>query len=190
MCAALAKSAARRQGCQGRRGTGDLHQVAPRRGTRRQAVDQALRVGVARSAQHFGSRAFFNQTPGIHHQQAGGEHRYRGQVVADPHQADASFSHQSFHLDKDLRLNRHIKRRSGFVADHQRRVVEKGNRNGHPLAHAARQFVRIGVQPSLRVGYADLAQCIERTGARLSGVRFAVGTHCQLHLRKNGEYRV
>ena len=102
--AAFAESTARGQGRQRGRGSGDLHQVAPGRSTRGQTVNQALCIGVSRAAQHFGRGAFLDQATGVHHQQTRREHRDGRQVVADPDQADARFTHQGFHLHQDLRL--------------------------------------------------------------------------------------
>ena len=89
--------------------------------------------------------------------------------MADPDQAHARLPHQRSHFHQDLRLDRHVERRGRFVADDQLRMVEEGDGDGHALAHATRQFVRIGVEPALRVGNADLGQRLDAALPHLLG---------------------
>ena len=145
---------------------------------------------MARSPQHLGGRSFLDQAPGVHHEQARGEYRHGGEVVADPHQAHAGFPDQSFHLDQDLRLYRHIQRGGRFVAYHQAWVVQERDRDRDALAHAARELVRISRQAPLRIRNADLGQRADRTPAHLRPVGPAVCLHRQLHLGQHRKHRV
>ena len=64
-----------------------------------------------------------------------------------------------------LRLHRDIERRGRLVGDQHRGLA--GDRHGdhHALAHAARQLMRIIVEPARRVGHADLLQQLQRACA-------------------------
>ncbi len=51
---------------------------------------------------------------------------------------------------EDLRLRRHVERGGRLVGDQERRVVDERHRDHHALAHAARELVRVVVDPALR----------------------------------------
>ena len=51
------------------------------------------------------------------------------------------------HLGEDLRLDGDVERGGRLVGDQEQRPVQQRNRDRDPLAHAAGELVRIGVQP-------------------------------------------
>ena len=65
---------------------------------------------------------------------------------------------------EDLRLHRHVQRRRRLVGDQQLGLAGKRHRDHHALAHAARELVRILVEPALGRGDADLLEQLD--GAR------------------------
>ena len=63
---------------------------------------------------------------------------------------------------EDLRLDRDVERGRRLVRDQHPRVAGERHRDHHPLAHAARELVRIVVHAPLRLGDADRAQQLDR----------------------------
>ncbi len=67
----------------------------------------------------------------------------------------------------DLRLHGHVERRRGLVGDQQLRTARERHGDHHALAHAAREFVRVGVDPLLGTRDAHLSQRLDRAPASL-----------------------
>ena len=65
---------------------------------------------------------------------------------------------------QDLILDGDIERRGRLIGEEELGAGRKGNGNHHALAHAARELMRIGIEPRAAVGDADHAQ--ELDGAR------------------------
>ena len=76
--------------------------------------------------------------------------------------SDLSF----FEQFENLCLHRHVERRRRLVGDQQVRPVGERHGDHHPLALAARQFVRIGAEAFFRFLNADLVQQFEDAVAR------------------------
>ncbi len=87
--------------------------------------------------------------------------------MGDPDHRGAGLARELLHLGKDLGLDRHIQRRRRFIGDDQVGLVQKGDGDRHPLAHAAGQLVRIGAQALFRRRDADMAK---RVAARSRAV--------------------
>ena len=66
----------------------------------------------------------------------------------------------------DLRLHRDVERGGRLVGDDQLRLGAERERDHDALAHAAGEFVRIGVDALLRRGNADLGEQIDGALAR------------------------
>ncbi len=77
-----------------------------------------------------------------------------------------------FRSSQDLRLHHHVERRGGLVGDHQRRVACERHRDHHALLLAARELVRIVVDPA---GRDHLLEQRARADAGLLPVRLARG---------------
>ena len=107
-----------------------------------------------RRARQFGGTQLLNDAAGIHHHDAIAEMRHQWQIVADQDQAHAAARHQVFDQAQDLCLHCGIQRAGGFVGDEQLGVRGQHHRDHHALAHAAGQFVRIGLRHAR--GFADL----------------------------------
>ena len=56
------------------------------------------------------------------------------------------------HQVQDLRLDRHVERGRGLVGDQQLGLERERHRDHHALRHAARDLVREGLEPALRIG--------------------------------------
>ena len=62
------------------------------------------------------------------------------------------------HQLQDLRLDRDVERGRRLVRDQERRVAGERHRDHHPLAHPARELMRVVVGAAFRVRDADLAR--------------------------------
>ncbi len=118
-------------------------QAAPAARRRRVGQLQAARVGMP------GLREQRPRRPTLHHL-AGVQHRHlvadlagQPQVVGDEDQRGAGARLQFSDQSHDARLHRHVERGGRLVGHHQPRAAGEGERDQHPLAHAAGQLVRI-----------------------------------------------
>ena len=73
---------------------------------------------------------------------------------------------ERLHLGEDLRLDGDVERGGRLVGDQQRGPVQQRDRDRDPLAHAAGELVRIGVQPLVGRGDADRDQRVARARPR------------------------
>src|SRR6266566_8213218 len=89
-----------------------------------------------------------------------------GQVVRDEHQADAGLAAQPRQQAQDLVLDGDVERGGRLVAQDDLRVAGQRDRDHHALPHAARELVRVGPEPPLRVGDAHPAHQLERALGR------------------------
>ena len=87
----------------------------------RQAVQKALRIGVAGVFQVMGGQ-FLDHAAGIHDQHPVAEFGNKVQVVADEDQPNAAFAHQMVEDAQHLVPDRHIKGRGRFISDQDFRV--------------------------------------------------------------------
>ena len=88
------------------------------------------------------------------------------EVVGDEQQRHAEARLQILQQLQDLRLDRHVERRRRLVGDQDVGLVGERHRDHHALALAARELVRIGVEPALGVGQADELAAVRACAAR------------------------
>ena len=62
---------------------------------------------------------------------------------------------------ENLRLDRHVERGGGFIGNQQLRFIGERHRNHHALPLSARQFVRVGVESTLRFAKTNQLQQFE-----------------------------
>ena len=72
------------------------------------------------------------------------------------------FAHEPPQEFQHLRLNGDVKTACGVVGNHQLGRANQRHGDGHPLRHAATEFMRVGAKAVLRVGNAHRAQDLER----------------------------
>ncbi len=94
------------------------------------------------------------------------------------------------HFRQDLRLDGDVQRGGGLVGDDQVRPVQHGDGDGHALAHAAGQLMRIGQQPFFGAGNAHHAERVARQGAGLGHAHLVVRAHGLDHLRVHPQHGV
>ena len=182
--------AARRQIQQRRRRSPDLRQLAARLGARGQRIEQALRIRMTRVAQHRHRRPCLDDPARVHHRDPVGERRHGRQIVTDPDERGADLADEGLHLGQYLRLDRHVERRRRLVGDDQRRAVQERDRDRHALPHAARELVRVRLEPPPGVRQPDDGQHLDAARAQRRGGKPLVRRHREPHLLGDGEHRI
>ena len=99
------------------------------------------------------------------------------EVVGDENDGQVVFDLHLLEQLQDLRLDGHVQRGGGLIADQDLRVAGHRNGDDDALAHTARELVRVLAEADLRVGDADIPQVFQRL---LFG-GFAAQTLMQLH---------
>ena len=96
--------------------------------------------------EHLGSLAQLDDLPQIHHRYPVCHMTHDGHVVGNQDVGQVAGALQLCEQVEDLRLNRDIQRRCGFVEDDNIRVGGQGPGNGNPLTLAAGELVGEAVQ--------------------------------------------
>jgi len=151
-------------------------------------AQQAAGVRMARHAEHVHGRALFDNAPGVHDAHAIGESGNDRQIVGDPDQRGTGLGGELLHLVQDLSLDRRVECGRGFVGDDQVRPVQERDGNGHSLPHAARELMRIGLQPLVGRRDTDSTERIARTVACGMARRRVVREDRLDHLRIDAEH--
>jgi hypothetical protein len=101
----------------------------------------------------------------------GAEQRARGREMPDQSFDLEQCGHDRLHQVEDLRLDGDVERGRRLVGDQQRRAAGQRHRDHRPLAHAARQLVRIIVDARFGSGTHHLraASIARRAGLAASG---------------------
>ena len=148
--------------------TRDLAQLPADRIARRDRVDQPARrrSGASRTSP---TRTVFTIRPAYITAMSSARRETTArscviQIGAEPRRGPAS------HLVENLRLDRDVERGGWLVGDDQRRPVQHRDRDGHALAHAAGELVRIGARRSAGAGMPTIPSTA-RHGARAFGPR-------------------
>ena len=113
----------------------------------RERAEQLLRVRVARRGEDPRDGALLGDLAGVHDQRPVarlGDHR---QVVGDEDQPQAELAAEALEELEDLGLDHDVEGGRRLVADDDRRIAGERHRDHRPLAHPARQLVRIGRRP-------------------------------------------
>ena len=155
----------------------------------RDRVEQPPRVRVLRVAEHGALRPLLDDAAGVHDDDPLGELRHDAHVVRDQHDRRVVLALQPLHQRQDLRLDRHVEGRRRLVGDQQRRVARERHRDHHALPHAARELVRVVVDPSRRVRDPDLGHQLDRARVRLAPRQRLVRTQLLLDLPADGVHR-
>ena len=153
-----------------RRGAGRDRRLAA--GGRRR--DQPSGVSVSRRRQYFAARAALDAQALVHDVNAVGDAPDEAEIVRDEDDRQAKSLLQLPEQCQDAGLHRDIERGRRLVRDQQIGIERQCHRDHHPLALAARQLVRIGVELGGRVIDGDQLEQLERPvaggGPRHSGM--------------------
>ena len=119
----------------------------PHRGHGGRGLHERLRVRLLRVFEDLPRRALLDDPPAVHHDDPrcplGGE----PEVVRDEHERRAELAGHALELVEDRPLHRDIERRGRLVGDQQLGVAGQPDRDESPLAHAARELVRVLLRP-------------------------------------------
>ena len=135
-------------------------------------------------------RGLFHLATGIHHHHPVRSFGNHAQIMGDQHDGCTHSAVEFHHQLENLRLDGHIQRRGRLIGNQQLGVARQGHRNHHPLAHAARELVRVVVHAALRIGDAHQAQHLSSTGHGCRPRQTLVNAHRLSNLRTHGMYRV
>ncbi len=175
--AARAEGAAAVEVEQRGRRAGDLRQpLAAAAG--RSAVsepEQAPGVGVLGVVEDLVERSLLDDPPRVHHQHPVGDLGDDAEVVGDEDRRQAALAVEPLEQGQDLRLDGDVERRRRLVGDQHLGLERQRHRDHRPLAHAAGEFVRVGVDPLLGVGDPDRVEHLDGELARLRACRSSRG---------------
>ncbi len=99
--------------------------------------------------------------PRVHDHDVVGQLGHHPQVVGDDDDRRVELLLQVQDQIQDLGLHGDVQGRGGLVGDEQLGVAGQGHRDHGPLAHAARELVRVIVDPGARLRDADPAQQVD-----------------------------
>ena len=105
---------------------------------------------------------------GIHHGDLVADLGDHAEIVRDQNDCGSARGFQLAHQIEDLRLQRDVERGGRLVRDQQLRIAGQRHRDHHALTHAARELVRIFVDPLVGRGDMDAAQQFDRALAGLT----------------------
>ena len=128
--------------------------------------EQRACVGVRQPAEHVVGGPRLGDDAAVHHHHAAHGARHHAEVVADQQQAHAALGHQAGDEVEHLALHRHVERGGRLVGDQQVGPARQRDGDHHALTLAARQLVRIGVEPARGIGHLHPLQQLQRTPAR------------------------
>ena len=95
-------------------------------------------------------RRLFDDSTRIHDRDPVCQPGNDAQIMGDPDDRHPELLLQPLDQAKDLSLNRDVERRRRLVGNQERRVAGKRHRDHYPLPHAARELMRIIVEPLCR----------------------------------------
>ena len=124
------------------------HRCLAALGLRRQ---QRRRIGIARMVEHRIGFAFLDHRARLHDIDPVGNPAHDAEIVGDEHETHAEPLLQVAKQCQDLGLDRDIERRRRLVGDQQVRIIGDCHGDHHPLPLAARQLMRIGMEPPLGI---------------------------------------
>ena len=113
-------------------------------------ASKPARIRMARPLEQRVHVALLDDAPAVHDDDAVGDLGDDAQVVRDEQHPHADLAPQLVEQREDLRLDRDVERGRRLVGDQQRRIARERQRDHHPLPHAARQLMRILVEPLFR----------------------------------------
>ena len=126
----------------------------------RNRSQESLRVRVHRMVDDFADRTFFDDATGVHHSHAMGVLRNNTHIVRNEENCSSRFLGHFFKHSKNLSLNSHIQSSCRFIGNDQFWLWQKSHHDADALEHAARKFVRIGIQNAIGVGETGQAELL------------------------------
>ena len=148
-----------------------------RRAAARSGAGRACTGGAAARTACVGA-AGLDEHAGVHDVDALAHAGDDAEVVRDHDQRRVALGDEALQQLEDLRLDRHVERGRRLVGDQQLRLAGERHRDHRPLAHPARELVRVVLQPQLRARDPDL---VEQLGRALVGL---LAVHAEVRLER------
>ena len=126
-----------------RRRAGNGEQCLPLDAELRQCAEQGAGVGVDGAGKDFLCRPRFDDLAGVHNGHAVGDICHHAEIVRDEDHAQPHAALNIAQQPEDLRLQRHVERGGGLIADEHLGVGGDRGRDDDALAHAAGKLVRV-----------------------------------------------
>ena len=145
---------------------------------------------MARRAEQGRDRRLLDLLSGVHHHDPLGDLGDDAEVVGDEHDRGPDPTLEIPHQVEDLRLDGHVERRRRLVGDEQLRVAGERHRDHHPLAHAARELVRILAKAPARLRDADEVQHLDGAVLRRPPLEAFVQAQRLAQLASDRQHRV
>src|SRR5436190_15564057 len=111
-------------------------------------------------------------------------------VVGDQDQRGVAVGDERAEEVEDLRLDRHVERRRRLVGDEQLRLAGQRHRDHRPLAHTARELMRVVGEARVRARDADLVEQLCGPGPRRLAVHAEVRLERLADLPADGQHRI
>ena len=164
--------------------------IGHRRRTARLGRQQLLGVVVLRGGEDCLGRALFDDLAIGHDADAVGHLAHDAEIVGDEQHRHAQPRLQRLEQRQDLRLHCDVERGGRLVGDQQVRLVGERHGDHHALALAARELVRVGVEPAFGIGNADILEQLDGAGARRGLAQAAMRDQHLAHLVLDGVERI
>ncbi len=140
--------------------------------------------------EHGSGIVLLDHLPLLHDHDAVGNTGNEADIVGDEDHRHAGVGAQFGEQRHDLGLHCHIERGRRLVGYEEARAAGESHGNHHPLAHAARQLVRIVAITGFRVGNAHPVQHVERRATGFGAAQVAVEPECLLDLGADRVHRI
>ncbi|OPZ42181.1 MAG: hypothetical protein BWY94_02198 [Actinobacteria bacterium ADurb.BinA094] len=129
----------------------------------RHAAQQTDRVGVVRVVEERLRRPLLDDAPGVHDEDPAAHPGDHSEIVGDDDDRRAVLVRELLHEAQDLRLDGHVEGGGGLIGEKQLGVAREGHGDHHPLAHAARELMRVVLDAFCGFGDAHLLQHVDGT---------------------------
>ena len=143
-----------------------------------------------RLAKHGCDIAAFDEPASIHDRHVVGETADQIEIVGHDQNGHAALLLNLAQQRQNLLLDGDVERARRFVREQHVRILRKRDRDHDALLHAARELVRIHVEPALRIGNADIVEKRDATLPHGAEVEVGADAHCLGELSADGEDRV
>jgi len=134
--------------------------------------------------------ALFHDTTGVHDERAIAEAGDQRQIVRDEDQAHAALGDQIVENAQHLGLHGDVERGGRFVGDQQVGLANQHHGDHHPLAHAARELMRIEAEHGFGIVYAHRFQHRQGAARAVAAIGLAMQTVGLHDLRADALHRI
>lgn len=97
---------------------------------------------MARRAQHFACRTFFDNSPSVHHRDTVSDLRHYAEIVRDEEQTKSQFATQAAEQFENLFLHGDVQRSGRLIRDEESRPRRQRYSDHRALPQAARKLMR------------------------------------------------